>query len=162
MEAIESPEEATSIQPTAEQRRPPARVADELQRHRQLRSLWKHPPTWRQVSMRKARSVSQLAFLLRGYRVAAGLSQNRLAKSAGVDPAYVFRLERGDPKWQHPSRAVVVRLAHVMNLDDYGTNRLLVSAGHWPWSLSAEDTRLLLEIGGKISQAATASREAVG
>lgn len=95
-----------------------------------------------------------LAFTLRSLRLSAGLSQNALARQAGIDPAYVHRIEKGGVGWQHPSRAVLTQLASVMRLNDYETGRLLVAAGHWPWNLPPEDTRLLLEIGSKIVQAA--------
>ena len=92
-----------------------------------------------------------LAFLLRTHRVAAGLSQNRLAAHVGVDPAYINRLERG----RHTPTAEVVRsVACALNLSDYDRAALFVSAGHWPWNLSPEDTRLIVELGGRISQAA--------
>ncbi len=101
-----------------------------------------------------------LAFTLRGYRVSAGLSQNRLALMAGISPAYVSRIERGHQAWQHPSREVVMQLARTMRLEKFDAARLMVASGHWPWNLSPEDTRLLLEIGGKIAQAAESRQEA--
>lgn len=101
---------------------------------------------------------TQLAFVLRAQRVMAGLSQNKLAKLAGVVAGYVNHIEAGQPV--NPSRIVVGRFADAMQLDVYESARLFVAAGHWPWSLSPEDTRLLLEIGGTISQAATVRQEA--
>ena len=98
-----------------------------------------------------------LAFVLRSQRLAAGLSQNKLGHAAGVDPGYVNQIEKGRPV--KASRMIVEQLAEAMQLSEYETDRLLVTAGHWPWSLSPEDTRLLLEIGGRIAQAAVASKE---
>ena len=94
-----------------------------------------------------------LAFTLRSYRVTAGLSQNRLAALAGINPAYVNRMEKGHPSWQHPSRDVIDQLARAMRLDDHQAGTLAVAAGYWPWSLSPDDTRLLLDIGDRIAQA---------
>lgn len=100
----------------------------------------------------------ELAFVLRSQRVMAGLSQNALARQAGVAPAYVNRIEAAYPI--NPSRAVVESFAAAMRLDVYESARLFVTAGHWPWSLSVEDTRLLLDIGSKIAVAATVRQEA--
>jgi transcriptional regulator with XRE-family HTH domain len=41
------------------------------------------------------RAVEIIGWNLRHYRVASGLSQERLALAAGVDRAYVGRIERG-------------------------------------------------------------------
>lgn len=103
---------------------------------------------------------TELAFVLRSQRLSAGLSQNSLARRAGIDPAYVNRIEKGVPG--KVSSGVLRSLAYTMGLSDYEGDRLLIAAGLWPWSLSPEDTRLLLEIGGKIAQAATTSRERTG
>ncbi len=105
-------------------------------------------------------SGSSFGRLLRSFRRSVGLSQNALAKRAGIDAGYVCRLEQGAPPWRHPSRSVVTTLANVMELSDYDRAHLMTLAGHWPWNLSPEDTRLLLEIGGKIAQAAESRQEA--
>jgi len=77
--------------------------------------------------------------LLRTYRLGAGLSQNGLARLAGVNPAYVNRLESGE---RRPSqRHYVVRLAGAMGLDAEATNRLLEAGGHLPIGFEQIDTR---------------------
>jgi transcriptional regulator with XRE-family HTH domain len=64
------------------------------------------------------------------------LSQNQLARLAGVDPAYVNRLENrqtgctGGP--QLPSRAVILRFADALELDPDERDRFLRAAGHAP------------------------------
>lgn len=93
-----------------------------------------------------------LAFTLRALRKQAGLSQNRLAQLTSIDVAYICRIEQG--KQQNLSLHLTQLIAKALGLDTFESDRLMVAAGHWPWSLSPEDTRLLLEIGGKIAQAA--------
>jgi transcriptional regulator with XRE-family HTH domain len=76
-------------------------------------------------------------------RQQACLSQNQFARLAGVDPAYVNRIEnrqpgsRGCP--QMPSRAVVLRFADALKLDQVQTDELLISAGHCPASIARLD-----------------------
>jgi transcriptional regulator with XRE-family HTH domain len=60
----------------------------------------------------------------------AALSQNRLAKLAAVDPAYVNRLVRH--RQAPPSRAVALRFADALELDPDETDRFLRAAGHAP------------------------------
>lgn len=70
--------------------------------------------------------------------VTASLSQNELARRAGVDAAYINRLERGS---HAPSRAVVLALTAVLELDLAETDRLLFAAGLAPatdWQARAE------------------------
>lgn len=64
-------------------------------------------------------------------RIACGLSQNTLAREAGIDPAYVNRLERRTSFCQ-PSRHVVLALADALGLDGAGADRLLYAAGSAP------------------------------
>lgn len=80
--------------------------------------------------------------LLHALRVKVGLSQNQLARNAGIDPAYVNRLERApDDSVSMPRRGVV--LAFWMALATEGREqrvyvgaddreRLLVASGHVP------------------------------
>lgn len=73
--------------------------------------------------------------LLRAYRVAAGLSQNLLARLASTDPAYVHRLEKppGDPRRGsnlRPSREVALALADALGLPPSETDYFLWKAGH--------------------------------
>lgn len=77
---------------------------------------------------------------LKRYRVAVALSQNALARQAGIDPAYVHRFESGKPG--NPSRGVVLSLAEALGLDYYQTDRLLYDAGLAPendWQAIAID-----------------------
>lgn len=82
---------------------------------------------------------------LRIYRVAAGLSQNALARAAGIDPAYVNRFERVGTG--QPSRPIALALASALQLDAYQTDRLLYAAGLAPvndWQTLALDYARLL------------------
>lgn len=74
--------------------------------------------------------------LLRALRVRIGLSQNQLARRAGVDPAYVNRLERAAPSSTSlPSRKVVMALADTLEAGPVDVERLLVAAGLCPESI---------------------------
>src|SRR5215216_7177837 len=74
--------------------------------------------------------------LLRTLRVRIGLSQNQLARRAGVDPAYVNRLERAPPESSSlPSRKVVLALAESLEAGPVDVERLLVAAGLCPESI---------------------------
>ena len=71
--------------------------------------------------------------LLHALRLRAGLSQNRLARLAGIDPAYVYRLERaGGARTGLPSRVVVLRLWAALEAPSADREQLLVLAGHCP------------------------------
>ncbi|MDQ6673109.1 MAG: helix-turn-helix transcriptional regulator [Chloroflexota bacterium] len=79
--------------------------------------------------------------MLRALRLQAGMSLNQLARRAGVDPAYVHRIEaRGPQRPPLPRRAVVVALAAAFGSDGRQTDQLLALAGHAPAAL--------LELGG--------------
>lgn len=83
----------------------------------------------------------RLGEAVRRLRVGAGLSQNRLARLAGIDPAYVNRLE-ARPDVVRPSRTVVLAVAEALELDALATDRLLYVAGHAPvidWQAVALD-----------------------
>jgi transcriptional regulator with XRE-family HTH domain len=74
--------------------------------------------------------------LLRTLRVRIGLSQNQLARRAGVDPAYVNRLERAPATSSSlPSRKVVLALAESVEAGPVDVERLLVAAGLCPESI---------------------------
>jgi transcriptional regulator with XRE-family HTH domain len=74
--------------------------------------------------------------LLRSLRVRMGLSQNQLARMAGVDPAYVNRLERASAESSSlPSRKVVLALADSLEAGPVDLERLLVAAGLCPESI---------------------------
>ena len=68
--------------------------------------------------------------LLQRLRLKAGLSQNALAKKARIDPSYVNRIERSER--QPPSLSVIHNIARALELDEFGTNQLLLSAGYAP------------------------------
>ena len=74
--------------------------------------------------------------LLRSLRVRMGFSQNQLARMAGVDPAYVNRLERAPASSTSlPSRKVVLALAESLEAGPVDVERLLVAAGLCPESI---------------------------
>ena|SRR5688572_25884853 len=74
--------------------------------------------------------------LLRSLRVRMGFSQNQLARMAGVDPAYVNRLERAPAGSSSlPSRKVVLALADSLEAGPVDVERLLVAAGLCPESI---------------------------
>jgi transcriptional regulator with XRE-family HTH domain len=71
-------------------------------------------------------------------RLAAGLSLNQLARDAGVDPAYVHRIEsRALERPPQPRRAVVLSIAAALGLDGRRTDELLAHAGYAPHALLA-------------------------
>lgn len=91
--------------------------------------------------------------MLRRLRVAAGYSQNELARRAGVNAAYVNQIEAhklgksGMPI--SPSRSVVLAFAQVFDLDDSETDRALWVAGLAPqtdWQARAEAAEGRLEM----------------
>jgi transcriptional regulator with XRE-family HTH domain len=91
--------------------------------------------------------VTQFGRLVRTYRFKRGLSQNGLARLAGIDPVYVNRMER-DPLGA-PSRTVVLSLAGVLDMNDRETDRLLYAAGLAPetdWQSYAERVEAALEM----------------
>jgi len=80
---------------------------------------------------------SPFGLLLRSLRVRTGLSQNQLARRAGVDPAYVNRLERASAdSTALPSRRVVLSLAEALEAGPVEVERLLVAAGLCPESIA--------------------------
>src|SRR4051812_26390346 len=91
----------------------------------------------------EAESIA-LAFgaAVRRLREQAGLSLNELARRAGVDPAYIHRIEaRGAPQRPPlPRRAVVLSIGAALGCTSAQTDQLLALAGHTP--------AVLLELGG--------------
>lgn len=90
-------------------------------------------------------AMTACATMTRARRSAAALSMNALARAAGIDPAYVLRIERGTHR---PSRSVALELARVLGLDALETDRYLFAAGHAPerdWQAIAEDYRRRLD-----------------
>lgn len=85
---------------------------------------------------------------LRIRRMQAGLSQNALAKAAGIDPAYVNRLEHDKQSAGTPSRRVVLALARALGLGRLGTDEFLWRAGLSPeenWQVRALKAEHILE-----------------
>lgn len=71
--------------------------------------------------------------ILRRSRLRVALSQNKLARCAGIDPAYVNRMERAPTdSISFPSRKVVLALAEAVDAGPDDRERLLVAAGHCP------------------------------
>jgi|SRR5579864_9297007 len=79
---------------------------------------------------------------VRRLRQQTGLSLNELARRAGVDPAYIHRIEAtgGAQRPPLPRRPVVISIAAALGSDARQTDQLLALAGHTP--------TLLLELGG--------------
>lgn len=66
-------------------------------------------------------------------RLRIGLSLNQLARRAGVDPAYIHRIEsRAIDRPPVPRRPVVLAIAAALGLDRRATDELLVHAGYAP------------------------------
>ena len=84
------------------------------------------------INVRAAEEANMNGFaeLLQRLRLKAGLSQNALAKKAGVDPSYINRIERSER--QPPSLGVIHDIARALELDEFSTNQLLLSAGYAP------------------------------
>ena len=83
--------------------------------------------------------MSAFGLTIDARRRAIGLSQNELAKAAGIDHTYVTHLIRGR---RSPQRPVVLALAAALRLDALETDRLLFVAGHAPecdWQAIAQD-----------------------
>lgn len=75
--------------------------------------------------------------MLRRHREWAFLSQNALARAAGIDPAYVNRIESEKPtnprgKAATPTRTVVLALAEVLDVSQLEADRMLFAAGLAP------------------------------
>lgn len=90
----------------------------------------------------EAESIA-LAFgaAVRRLRQAADLSLNELARRAGVDPAYIHRIEaRGAQRPPLPRRGVVLAIAAALGCGHAQTDQLLALGGHTPAAL--------LELGG--------------
>jgi transcriptional regulator with XRE-family HTH domain len=73
---------------------------------------------------------------VRDLRLKAGLSLNELARRAGVDPAYIHRIEaRRREHAPAPRRGVVLAIAAALDLDPVGSDTLLAQAGYLPQAL---------------------------
>ena len=94
-------------------------------------------------------TVETFGQVLRRLRVERGISQNQMAVRAEVDAAYVHRMESGrsyrrDGELHIPGRAIVESLARALWLSPLDTDRLLISAGYWPWPDQPEDVERAL------------------
>lgn len=78
--------------------------------------------------------MEQFDALMRSYRLNAGLSQNELARRAGVDPAYVNRMERASGPIPRPT--ILNALMNALGLEQSEIERLLVAAGYCPQSVA--------------------------
>jgi transcriptional regulator with XRE-family HTH domain len=84
---------------------------------------------------------SQFGARVRALRLEAGVSLNELARRAGVDPAYIHRIEARRPQRPTlPRRGVVLAIAAALGSSRHQTDQLLALAGHTPVAL--------LELGG--------------
>jgi transcriptional regulator with XRE-family HTH domain len=80
---------------------------------------------------------TQFPELLRWYRQRAGLSQNRLARLAGIDPAYVNRIEAAAPDDAVvPRLPILAALGAALELTPAERDRLYFAAGRLPPALS--------------------------
>ncbi len=74
--------------------------------------------------------MEEFGALLSELRQRSGLSQNALARRAGINPGTVNRLESGQ---RAPSnRELVLTLSDALALDSADRDRLLAAAGHLP------------------------------
>src|SRR5438067_10065688 len=82
--------------------------------------------------------ASALAFgaTVHALRLDVGISLNELARRAGVDPAYIHRIEaRGGKRPPLPRRPIVLAIAAALGLDARQADQLLALAGHTPAAL---------------------------
>jgi transcriptional regulator with XRE-family HTH domain len=70
------------------------------------------------------------------------MSQNELARQAGVNAAGVNRIERG--LHVSPTRGLIYRLIEALDLSPVETAELLIAAGFWPWSTDDVRTAAVL------------------
>lgn len=72
--------------------------------------------------------ANRIGQLLRGFRASVGISQDGLARKAGLDPSYISRLERGGRT--QPSMETLLKIAEVLGLRSAQRDALLSSAGY--------------------------------
>jgi transcriptional regulator with XRE-family HTH domain len=79
---------------------------------------------------------SQFGARVQALRLQAGLSLNELARRAGVDPAYIHRIEaRRAQRPTLPRRGVVLAIAAALGSNRHQADQLLALAGHTPVAL---------------------------
>jgi transcriptional regulator with XRE-family HTH domain len=77
--------------------------------------------------------MTDLGSAVRALREAVGMSLNQLARRAGVDPAYIHRIEStAIERSPLPRRPVVLGIAGALGLDRRQTDQLLTLAGYAP------------------------------
>lgn len=81
-----------------------------------------------------AEGHNHIGRLLRVAREAAGLSRSALARHAGLDTSYIYRIEVGD---RRPSRESILAISEVVRADGEEVNRWLMAASHAPLLLLA-------------------------
>lgn len=67
---------------------------------------------------------------LKAYRERAGMSQNALARAAGLNPATINRMEKGERSGSNPE--LVEKICDALGLTGADRDDLLGSAGHLP------------------------------
>jgi len=70
------------------------------------------------------------------------LSQNELARRAGLTPGVISKLEAGT--YGMPRRWTVENLAGALELDAVTSCLFLIAAGYWPWHDLDDDTARLV------------------
>ena len=78
--------------------------------------------------------MSEFGEMLRGARLAAGLSQNELGRRSGVNPGTINRLETGER--EPTGREQVQALADALGLSPAEADRLAAAAGFEPEALA--------------------------
>jgi transcriptional regulator with XRE-family HTH domain len=83
--------------------------------------------------MHEASDARAFGAAVQAHRQRLGLSLNQLARRAGVDPAYIHRIEsRALERPPLPRRPVVLNIAAALGLDERATDELLARAGYAP------------------------------
>lgn len=72
---------------------------------------------------------NRLGDWLRLHRERSGMTPNKLAKKAGIDPGTVYGVEKGDSGM---SKQMVKKVAAALELDQFATDEGLVAAGFLP------------------------------
>lgn len=74
--------------------------------------------------------MSEFGSLLKNCRERQKMTKSKLARSAGVDPSLISRIESGDRK--PSSREFVLKIARVLNLGNIEKDQLLLAADFAP------------------------------
>lgn len=76
--------------------------------------------------------VGTYGAMLAHFRARASISQERLARKAGVSNSLVSLIETGRRGLKRPDRNTVLRLGTALDLTSEEMDELLMSAGHYP------------------------------